>query len=707
MVDQYGLPVNCKKGRWICACLFGALLCFGTAELSAQGSSSSRSRNPFGNSGLQHSEMQYGAPSGTVDNDAEEQRADTTKKAPRVRKPLESYFFNDSLRARHNFAWTPSMSFNEVKPAVIDTAMNNFQNDYPFLQQGVGAIYTGNQGGAAMPLDYYARPRYRDFSFAQVLDAYLITPERVRFYNVKNPFSQVNYFMSGQVKRFEEGFKVTHAQNVSPSTGFNIEYYSRGARGMYTNHKTRDKNLSMAFSHTGKKYTVQAGYIYNMANLKDNGGITEDRWVRDTVFEQPELIPVNLQDAKSLLKNNTFYLFQSYGIPLRRLSEEDFSIADRSSFFVGHSMQYSNFSRVYTDTRSGSEEYYGNWYIDPSATRDSTYERLFSNKVFLQIQPWDRDGVVGTINAGLGYDMHLYSQFHLEDYLTKESSVKKNSTYVYGSLRGKVSRYVDWNGFLRYHPFNYRSGDMNVGGELTLRMFARERPITLSGRVEFDKRSPDWWTEHYFSNHFAWENAFSQEDETRFEVRFSLPSVALELGATQSVTQNKIYYGPDCVPLQYGGSVSVTGLYAQKDFRLGGLHLNNRVLIQLTNREEVAQVPLTSVYCSYYYEFNVVRNVLRVQFGLDGRYNSRYDGFGYNPALMQFHTYALREGDRQLGDYLMLDVFLAAKWKRMRILAKMQHVNEDLFGERNYFAVQHQPLNKRMFKLGFSWSFYD
>lgn len=43
--------------------------------------------------------MQYGSIGGVQDNDAPEEEADTTKKPPKIRKPLESYFFNDSIRA--------------------------------------------------------------------------------------------------------------------------------------------------------------------------------------------------------------------------------------------------------------------------------------------------------------------------------------------------------------------------------------------------------------------------------------------------------------------------------------------------------------------------------------------------------------------------------------------------------------------------------
>ncbi|MFR4025893.1 MAG: putative porin [Alistipes indistinctus] len=83
----------------------------------------------------------------------------------------------------------------------------------------------------------------------------------------------------------------------------------------------------------------------------------------------------------------------------------------------------------------------------------------------------------------------------------------------------------------------------------------------------------------------------------------------------------------------------MSGLYAKKDFRIGGLHLNHRVLLQFsTVLRRLSPVPLASVYLSYFYEFNVVKGVLRLQIGLDGRYNTKYAGFGYNPAIGQFYN---------------------------------------------------------------------
>ncbi len=634
-----------------------------------------------------------------------------SEKPPKVRKPLESYLFSDSIRARNHFVWTLDMERNSINLKTIDSMLNIFQVDYPYLRQDVGSAYLGNLGGAAIPLNYFTRPEYEDFGFASAYDVYFFTPGRVPFYNVKTPFTQFSYFTAGQKARAEETLGLSHAQNISPSSGFNMDYKSRGTKGIYNWQKARDKNLSLAFSHTGKKYTVHAGYIYNAAILRENGGIEDDKWITDTILEQTGVIPINLYDATNKLKNNIYYAVQSYGIPLRRLSDDDFSIADRTTLYVGLSTQYSRFSKVYADTRNGSTQpvdgtvFYDNWYVNPAATHDSIFESLLSNKAFIQIQPWSRDAVVGLIDGGAGIDLHHYYQMSMNQYLAGPSGGKtdRQSIYVYGSVEGKLMRYADWSGNLKFHPAGWRQGDLDFGADLSLHVYSKNRPISLSGSFRSVLRTPGFWDENYFSNHFAWSNSFKKENETRLDVTFSVPHLALELGGYQSVLTDKIFYGPDCMPAQASGSVSVTGLYASKNFRFAGFRLDNRVLLQWSTAQRVVPVPMASMFMTYYYDFTVVKNVLHMQVGLDGRYNTPYYAFGYMPATAQFYN----QREKQMGDYVMIDAFAAAKWKRMRIMLKMQHLNDDLWGTRNYFSVLHYPLNKRILKLGFSWGFYD
>ena len=201
-----------------------------------------------------------------------------------------------------------------------------------------------------------------------------------------------------------------------------------------------------------------------------------------------------------------------------------------------------------------------------------------------------------------------------------------------------------------------------------------------------------------------WFNSFDQEDETRFEVSLKIPSWALELSAWQGLVNNKIYYDAQSSVAQSSDAISLTSLYARKDFRLGGFHFDHRVLLQWSTNQEVIPVPLCSAFLSYYYEFWVERNkVLRMQVGVDGRYNTSYYAPSYNPALAAFYN----QREYKIGDYPYLDAFVTAKWKRMRIFLKYQHANYNLFGNGRYLTTAGYPLNPGMFKFGISWGFYD
>ncbi len=626
------------------------------------------------------------------------------KKGPKKeKKPLESYLFDDSTRVRNMFMWQLNPYNSNVTLRPVDTLMTDFLNDYIFQKKDVGSAYLGNLGGANVPLNYFDIARPADFTFALPFAAYLYTPDNVDYYNVKKPFTQLSYYMAGQKAKSEDQLVAIHAQNISPSTGFNLSYRNNGTKGQYDNQKGKDKNLSIAFNHTGKRLTVHAGYIYNMLNIEENGGIQDDRDVTDTIYDRTENIPVRLTDAKNRFKSNTFHSTESYAISFSKVKAGDFTLADKSMAYIGHSFNYTRFNKQYTDTKTGSGDYYADWHFNPTATYDSIFESLLDNRVFLQIQPYDRDGIIGVFGGGMGYEFHQYYQFTGEQYLYGTKNVRKDGGYIFGNAGGKFRRYILWDASARYNLIGYTSGDLFLRGEVDFSVFWKQRPVTLALALTHDLRTPDYWKQSYYSNHYVWQNSFSKETETRLTADLSVEPLHLYAGAWQSIVTDKVYYGADATPLQHGSEVTVTGVYLRKDFLLGGFHLNNRVLLQWSSSQEVVPVPLLSAYGEYYYEFNVVKNVLRLQVGVDARYNTGYYAPGYNPAVMAFYN----QREKELGNYPYLDAFVAGKWKRMRLFFKMQHLNEDMFGTRNYFTVLHYPLNRRVFKMGFSWNFYD
>lgn len=658
-----------------------------------------------------------------LEGEEQQEPADTTKKERKIRKPLESYFFSDSVRALKNFKWHVKRDYNRVEIGGLDTTLTDYRIDYPFYLEGVGDIAQGALGQTSLPINYFLRPQFFDFSFASPYYAYTYNMENVPFYNSKRPLIRMSYAESGQKRFREENFGIMVAQNISPTTGFNVDYKSRGTRGQYVWSRTKNHNVSVAVSHTGKRYSVHAGFYNNHIEQQENGGVVGKWAIADTTFEMPSGVPMKLADAeaKNYYRNNAFFVTQSYGIPLQAVTDDDFSLANLSAIFVGHSFEYSSWSKVYTDKNepyvnerahrdangnfvADTLSYYKNWYINPLETRDSIYERVISNRFFVQAQPWDRNGVVGTVDAGIGIDMHTYSQFELNDYMTgRYTKVRKTSYFAYGSVNGKIKKYVDWGANLKFYPSGYRGGDLSVGAQLTLKGYIRRHPLILEGRFSMERRSPNYWQENLFSNHYVWSTPLNKENETRFEVKFSVPYFAFEAGAWQGVVSDKIYYDAESNIAQHNGSVSLTSVYARKDFRFGGFHLDNRVLLQWSTNQEVIPVPLLSAYLSYYYEFWVVRDVLRLQVGFDGHYNTKYNAPSYNPALSVYYN----QREAEVGNYPYMDAFVMGKWKRMRIFLKYQHINKGLFGNGEYFSAAGYPLNPGMFKIGISWGFYD
>ena len=643
------------------------------------------------------------------------EEADSAK--VKIKKPLESYFFSDSLRGERFIHWNISTKTNNINLLPIDTLLDDFQSDYLFLKKDVGDAYLGPLGGASVPLNFFRRPDSRNFNFVDGYYAYLFTPENAPFYNTKEPITRLGYISGGQKKMMEENLNVVHAQQISPSLGFNVTYNNQNTRGIYNWQRSKVKDLSMGVSYTGKRYTLHAGYIFNSISRRENGGLVNDWDITDTVHESSLNIPMRLTDAENEARNNTFYLVHSLGVPLVRILPEDFSIAGKPSFYIGHALTWEKWGKKYTDTRQGTiydvyekqgeklstEEFYTNWYINPNYTNDTIAESLLSNRIFLQLQPWSRESLVAVVDAGIGLDVHSYYHFRMDDYLTGFRKHNEEEFYVYGAAQGKFKKYFDWNADLRFVPLGYRSGDIEAGGDVSLSLYIKDRPITLSGAFDFYNRTPSYWSQSYFSNHFAWSNSFAKENESRLEITLRAPHWKAEAGLYQSILGNRVYYDAAALPQQASDVVSVSGAYLRKDFALGKFHFNHRVMLQWSTDQKVVAVPLASAYLSYYWEGEAVPDVLTLKIGLDGWWNTKYYAPGYNPATMQFYN----QREQEIGEYPMINAFVAAQWKRARLILQYQHANQDLFDTRAFFNIPHYPLNMRVLKFGISWNFYD
>ena len=275
---------------------------------------------------------------GEGEDQTQGEKADSTKKEKGPRKPLESYFFNDSIRALNNFQWHIDRNTNKVNIEPVDTTLALWRLDYPHYHKRLGSNSVGGLGQASQEVNYFERTTSRDFTFAQPYDAYTYSTENVPFYNMKHPYLWLTYLESGQKRYREEHFEIVTSQNINPSTSVSLNYKARGARGKYERSRVKNQNFAGTVAHTGRRYSLHAAYMHNLVNQQENGGVVGDWAIKDTVFEMPSGVPMRLAgaEAANLYRNNSFVVKQSIGIPLQRMTEYDFSMAELSAIYVGH-----------------------------------------------------------------------------------------------------------------------------------------------------------------------------------------------------------------------------------------------------------------------------------------------------------------------------------------------------------------------------------
>jgi hypothetical protein len=156
---------------------------------------------------------------------------------------------------------------------------------------------------------------------------------------------------------------------------------------------------------------------------------------------------------------------------------------------------------------------------------------------------------------------------------------------------------------------------------------------------------------------------------------------------------------------QYTGNIQVLSSTLYQNLKWGILHWDNELTVQYSSNENVLPLPLLNVYSNLYLKFTYAK-VLKIQIGADARYFSRYYAPDYAPALQQFFV---QEGEHrvQIGGYPFVNAYANFHLKQVRFYVMYYHVTQGLLDNTQSFLAPHYPVNPRMFKLGFSWNFWD
>lgn len=621
--------------------------------------------------------------------------------------PLETYVIPDSLLYRRVISWTNDEYFNTLEFKQIDTNINSNFHDYAYLKKDVGAVTLGTAGSPALPFNFFKRETRERFDFWSpgMYEAY--DRNTIPFYNTKSPFTVMSYtgtlFSNKETEEMNVGF--LHTQNLSPSTNVQFFYQKKGTAGLLENESTNTRTLAVTADYLGKKYIVHGGYIRNSLQKDENGGIQDDSFILDTLLEA-RTIPVNLSNASSLLKSSQLFITQSYGIPINLFKRDSLDTGEGTMMILGHSGEWTTMTRNYNDdislTDQNGRAFYNNrFYMHPTRSADSVRTMIVDNRFFLRLQPWSNTAIVSKIEGGVGYELLSNYCFDPDFYTEGTSNRWQNNMYVYAGASGMFKKYFQWNALGKLNYAGYYAGDASLDANIRLSFYPMESGIHLTGRFLFKRQTPDWFAQHYYSNHYIWNNDFEKTNDTRIEAGLSIPGWKAEATFSYGLLGNRIFYDTLGTVRQSEDLVNVMTATLTKNFSFWYVRLDHRLMFQVSSRQDIVPLPTFSANLRYYLEIPVVKDVMTAQIGADVTFHTAYYMESYNPALGVFHI----QNEKKYGNTPYIDAFINVKWKRATIFVKYLNAAQG-WPDNDYFAAPHYIRPQRVFKLGMTWPFY-
>ena len=674
---------------------------------------------------------------------------------PRI---LETYVLPDSMQYKRLVMWTHDRYFNDIRTEELDTTYNYHFNDYPFFKKDVNATYLGVVGSPVETYDFFKREHAENVPFYTPYLTYNYTPETLPMYNTKTPYTELAYWgtLFANTEKEETNVRVMTTQNITPELNITLEYDRFGGNGMLRNEDTDNRTFVAATNYIGKRYLMHAGYIYNKIEKSENGGIVDNFWIRDTTVDTRE-IEVRLDDASTRIKKNTIFLDQSYRIPFSFLhnigkgqvkarraekayrdslmaSGDSTAIADYlaaelekkaaedaakdsidndvTTAFIGHSSEYSAYTKTYQDAiptsdTEGRNLYNNNFYLNPTSTYDSLRVMKFDNRIFLRLQPWSSDGIVSKLDVGIGDKLLNYYDFSRSSYIRPSSNVVRNSLYLYAGAQGQLKKYIKWDATGRYTFLGNEINDFGISANLSINLFPfrrhRNSPLNLDVHFETSLKEPDYYEQHMHTNHYWWDNDFGKISTTKAEARLNIPAWKMSAGFGYALLGNNIYYDYHGTIRQNETPMSVMTASVIKNFRLWRFHFDHQALFQLSSNEEVLPLPMLALNFRYYFQFNVVRNVMQMQLGANATYTTKWHAPAYSPALGLFHN----QNEELYGNCPYIDVFVNIQWKRACIFIKAINLGMGWPNRSaDYFSAHHYIRPVQSFKVGIFWPFY-
>jgi hypothetical protein len=613
--------------------------------------------------------------------------------------------------------WTLSSDFSEEVNLPIDTVFslsNRFKiaDKYSPVNANLG-----NYGLPFYQLSFFDRitdPEKFLYSYYYPL---MHLPSNALFMNTQVPYTELDWSFAGPKETSEQTFRVRHSQNVNRFLNFGVIFDIDFDLGQYNYQRAENKTFTFYTSYTGTKYKLYFSAGLNNLLSYENGGILPTADLSATNTRDVSTWLGALDKASSHLKNKNLLLVQRYSLTSDPVIKNDSTPYKKSGFLglsgtFSHIFTFESNARTYKDQSPISELYDSVVLVTKTITADSLYSRTVKNTVRFDFttdatRKFTLGGGFGIRNELLKFSYIVPNRF---PYSAGTSVVNRVSNVLIGKLYNSIGEKFRWIATGELYLTGYRAGDFDLNGEITKRFNWKKGIAAWLITGSMKNTQPSFWFNQWGGNNIEWNNDFRKEFRIDVGSTFKYPARKTELKFNYAIIKNYTDFDTTKAPSQFSGGLSVASVTLKNELRAWKFHLASDVIIQKSSNSQILDLPLATIRSAAYFEhlFKFVNTggKLNAQLGVDLTYNTLYHPYSYFPATGRFY----RQYNVTAGDYPFINLFLNLKIKRTRIFVMFDHVNAKLMGQSikyNYYMVPTYPMNIRMLRYGFSWTFYD
>ncbi len=637
------------------------------------------------------------------------------------------------------YAWEITSPLGFRVPSTVDTLMHNYYLQAVPNDVSSAWATTGNLGAEGINMIYMDRGRQSPFFFRNALSHWLPTLGNHKFYNSRIPITLLSYNTGGGKEYAQDRLKGTFSGNVNKRLQFGANFDYIYSKGSYTSQSVKNISWGGAASYMGDQYELQAFFnAWNSLN-KENGGITDDRYITNPAVLQggvatiePSAIPVHLTDAHTrvtgaeLMLNNRYKLGFWRELPPDSIEGPDGKmIADtipKHEFIpvssITWTFDYRRGRHVFDNSNSSQDKkFWENQYLLLTGSHDVTRYTSISNTIGLSlIEGFHKYAKFG-LSAFLTHELRRYKQTPdsvsdprnpgdvipgLTPYPYEEAIAPKaseNFLWAGGQLSKTTGSLLRYDATARFGILGRALGEVELKGNVSTHIPLLGDTLSIDASGCFSNEAPPYLMENYVSNHFIWKNEFSKIRRTRIGGSISYPKSRTMIGLDVENVQNLVYFDSLAMPAQHGKNIQIMSARLKQDFRVGILNWENKLTWQKSTDESVLPLPQLAIYSNLYILFRVA--TLHVQLGLDCDWYSRYYAYNYQPATASFYT----QDKIKVGNYPYMNAYINMKLSKARFYVLFSHVNQGIIGGKDYFSLPHYPMNPRRFLLGVSVDF--